>query len=102
MIANERRKTDRRQNDQCFYHSGHEAILNDHERRLSTCHNDHGEIWNSIKEKVPFKLFSLLVLLVIGNLGFQMAIFTLVKDLQATVAVIKTEVKALDITRGVR
>lgn len=42
----------------------------------------------------------LLVSLVIGNLGFQMAIYTLVKDTQAAVKVIKAEVKPCEVRNG--
>lgn len=96
MVQNERRKTDRRQEDQCFYHSGHEAMFKDHERRLVSCHIDHSEMWNAIKSKVDFKLFVILVGLVIGNLGFQMAIYNSVKEVEKSVAVVKAEIKALD------
>ena len=79
--------------EKCSDHAGHDAILSNHEKMLSDCHDAHVSMWDAIKEKVPFRLFSLLVLLVVGNLGFQMAIYTLVKDTQTAVAVIKAELK---------
>ena len=82
--------------DICKRHSKHTAILDQHEKRLDTNHSDHGEMWTAIKGKVDFKLFSLLVLLVVGNLGFQMAIYNTVKDTEKDIAVIKAEIKTCD------
>ncbi|XPS85626.1 uncharacterized protein Dvar_36440 [Desulfosarcina variabilis str. Montpellier] len=56
-------------------------------------------MWAAIKAKVDFKLFSLLVLLVVGNLGFQMAIYNTVKETEKDVAVIKSELKTVGLGR---
>ena len=78
----------------CKVHSGHEAILKDHERRLDTCHGDHVLLWEAIKKKVSNAFFILLCGFVIGGLGFQLRIYDTIKNVEKKVAVIEALMNA--------
>lgn len=87
----------RRTEDQCPSCLSIKTSIAGHEKKLDANREDHADMWNSIKDldrqKVSYRLFALLVLLIIGNLGFQLAIFTAVKETEIAVAVIETEFK---------
>jgi len=78
----------------CGEHSGHEARIRNNEKLLCEYHKDHIDIWSAIKTKVDMKIFSLLIVLIIGNLGFQLSIYDTVKEIEKDVAVVKAEVRA--------
>lgn len=87
--------------DLCKLHSGHEAILRDHERRLKQYHDDQVDIWNAIKDKVSNKFFIILVGFVVGGLGFQLMIYDTIKAVDKKVAVIEAVINAKAETRGI-
>lgn len=77
----------------CDDHKACQLSINLHEKRLDGNRADHADMWKAIKDKISFKMFSLLVFVVIGNLGFQMAIYNSVKETEKSVAVIEARLK---------
>ena len=59
----------------CDCHPKHQRIFEEHDKALETLHSSIGDTQNALREKVSMKLFSLLVLLIIGSLGFQLMIY---------------------------
>ena len=71
----------------CDCHMKHSSKIDDHDKKLSEYHNDHKEMWEAIKKKVSSAwLFALVPAFCIW-VGFQFAIYTTIKDVQAQVAV---------------
>ena len=77
----------------CLYHSGLEVQAREHGRRLSDQHNDRSIMWDAIKDKVPIRYFVLLVIFVVGGLGFQLLIYDSIKDVDKKVAVIENSIQ---------
>lgn len=77
--------------DLCDYHKQHEEKFVHIERTLGESKEEARDIWENIKEKVPMKLFLLLVALMIGSLGFQWQIYDSLKNLQTEIAVVKSQ-----------
>ena len=75
--------------DICKRHSGHEARLNDHERRLAICHEDHSDMYREIKDKVSNRFFITLCIFVIGGLGFQLMIYDAIQRVDKKVVAIE-------------
>lgn len=84
----------------CLYHSGHETMMREHGRRLSDQHNDRSIMWTAIKDKVPIRYFVLLVVFVVGGLGFQLMIYDSIKDIDKKVAVIEVTVNQIQKSGG--
>ena len=75
----------------CDHHKQHEEKFIHIEKTLGENKEDAKDIWGNIEEKVPMKLFLLLVALMIGSLGFQWRIYDSLKNLQTEVAVVKSQ-----------
>lgn len=84
----------------CRLHSGLEVATREHGRRLSDQHNDRSIMWTAIKDKVPIRYFVLLVVFVVGGLGFQLMIYDSIKDIDKKVAVIEVTVNQIQKNGG--
>ena len=73
---------------QCYCHPKHERILNDHDKEFAENKTEFASVWKALDQRPTNKYFILLILLIIGNLGFQMGIYSKVTDLDKRVAVV--------------
>ena len=77
--------------DLCDYHKQHEEKFIHIEKTLGDSKKEVKDIWENLNKKVSITLFTLLVMLMIGNLGFQWQIYDSLKNLQTEVAVVKSQ-----------
>ena len=80
----------------CDCHMKHTSILNRLERDVDDNYkqddNDHKEIWEEVKKKLPVSWLLVLIPVIMAWVGFQLAIYDSVKNVETKVAVIQTEI----------
>ena len=76
---------------ECSCHPKHARILNDHDKAFVENHNEHIAISETMKTFVPRSMFSLLVLLVIGQLGFTWLTYEKIVGVEKQVIVVQTQ-----------
>ena len=81
--------------EKCDCHLKHVKALSDIEKDIDKNRDDHKEIWIDIKSKVPNKLFYLFIVIFVGSLGLNMAIYDTVKSVDKKVAVIETRIDSI-------
>lgn len=77
----------------CHCHLKHQQKLDDHDKAIAENKSDHKDLWDEIKNRVTNRFFVLLVLLVIGNLGFQFAIYDKINAVDKMQAIVKTKLE---------
>ena len=88
-------------NFRCDCHLKHSEILDDHKQDFKQNAEDHKDFQNMFKGYVSIKIFSLFVLLFFGNLGFQIAIYDKINDIDKKTAVIEEKINHhIDVTNG--
>jgi len=80
----------------CDCHLKHTSILNRLEKEVDenfrSESTDHKELWEEVKKKMPVNWLFLLIPVVLAWVGFQMAIYDSVKNVETKVAVIQSEI----------
>ena len=76
----------------CDYHREHSSLLTRHGRDIDQNELDHKEIWTEIKKKMSVSWLIILVPVIMAWIGFQLAIYDSVKNVETKVAVIQTEI----------
>lgn len=77
----------------CNCHLKHQEKLDTHDKAIADNKSDHKDLWDAIKNRVTNRFFILLVVLVIGNLGFQFAIYDKINAVDKMQAIVKTKLE---------
>ena len=78
--------------DYCDCHMKHAKMMDGFEKDLEDNSTNHRELWNEVKKKMPSSWLYLLVPIIMSWVGFQLAIYDSVKNVETKVAVIQIEI----------
>lgn len=76
----------------CDCHLKHAAEIAHLREDKKESHEDHGKMWDSIKDKIDKRWLFALIPILIAWAGSQAAVYKTVKDIEKKVAVIETKV----------